>query len=333
MAHLALKRISYFGQFGILIGFVGAGLVVASIASIIPLLTQPGMSDIFKGGNANDVMDKLFVPENAGILRFVQFISALFLFFIPAFIYAKICHKRSLAHLGFKHKVTIGQVAVVIMLMIACLPVVGMLSQVTEMLPFSEATMNKFRLAEEEYAKQISVIGRMDNFLDFLISLFMLAILPAVFEETLFRGAAQNLLSRWFKMPILAIIITSIIFSAVHFSYLGFLSRLLLGFVLGWMYYRTGNLWLSIIGHVVNNAAALTVLYIMKLKDPNIDLNKADPQFPFWLGLTGLVVLVLLLIAFDRVSQYQIKDPGREQLMADETRDPFETPPSQLPSY
>jgi membrane protease YdiL (CAAX protease family) len=331
MAHLALKRISYFGQFGILIGFVGAGLVVASVASLIPLLTHPGMSDVFKG-NTEDIMDKLFVPENAGILRFVQFISALFLFLIPAIVYAKICHRRSFAHLGFRHKVTVGQGLVVIVLMFACLPLVGMLSELTEMLPFSEGTMKKFRLAEEEYAKQISVIGRMDGFLDFVISLFMLAILPAIFEETLFRGAAQNLLSRWFKMPVLAIIVTSIIFSAVHFSYLGFLSRLLLGFILGWLYYRTGNLWLSIIGHVTNNAVALTVLYIMKLKDPNIDLSKAGPEFPFWLGFVGLATVTLLLVAFERVSQYQIKDPGKEVTMVDETNNPFEGPSPQLSS-
>jgi len=323
---------TYFGQFGILIGFVGAGLVIASIVSLIPLLTQPGMSDIFKG-NTEDIMDKLFVPENAGVLRVVQLLSALFLFFIPPWVYAKICHKKSFTHLGFKHKVTMGQGILVIVLMIFCLPVVAMLSEFTEMLPFSEATMKKFKLAEEEYTKQISVIGRMDNFLDFLISLFMLAILPAVFEETLFRGAAQNLLSRWFKMPVLAIIITSIIFSAVHFSYLGFLSRLLLGFVLGWMYYRTGNLWLSIIGHVTNNAAALTALYIMKLKDPNIDLNKVDPDFPFWSGFVALAIVVLLLIALDKVSQYQIKNPGKEELMADEMNNPFDAPPSQLSSY
>ena len=322
---------SYLGQFGILIAFVGAGLVVASIASIIPLLTQHGMGELFKG-NSKDIMDKLFVPENAGILRFVQFISALFLFFIPAVIYAKLCHKRSFAHLGFKHRVNAGQVIVVIGLMLFCLPLVGMLSELTEMLPFSEATMKKFKLAEEEYAKQISVIGRMDHFLDFLISLFMLAILPAVFEETLFRGAAQNLLSRWFKMPVLAILITSIIFSAVHFSYLGFLSRLLLGFILGWMYYRTGNLWLSIIGHVINNAAALTVLYVMKLRDPNIDLNKADPDFPFWLGFAALPIVVLLLVALDLVSKYQVKNPGREELMVDETNNPFEGPSPQLSS-
>ena len=108
----------------------------------------------------------------------------------------------------------------------------------------------------------------------------MLAILPAVFEETLFRGGMQNLLSDGRSMPVLAIIVTSIVFSAIHFSYLGFLSRFALSFILGWMYYRTGNLWLSIIGHALNNAVALTVLYVMKLEEPDIDLNKADPISP-----------------------------------------------------
>ena len=322
MAHPALKRFSYFGQFGILAGFVGAGLVVAGLISVIPFLFMPGLKDVF-GDSKGDIMDKLFVPENAGILRWVQFLSTIFLFFLPALIYAKICHKRSFKHLGYRNSVSIGQLLVVVALMLASLPFVGMLGELTEMMPFSEATLKKFRLAEEEYAKQVAVIGRMDNVGDYIISLFMLAILPAVFEETLFRGGMQNLLSRWTRLPILAIIITSIVFSAIHFSYLGFLSRFALSCILGWMYYRTGNLWLSIIGHVINNAVALTFLYVMKLKDPNIDLNKADPEFPFWLGFVSIGVVLLLFKAFEWVSKHQINEPGREQLMPDETNNPF----------
>lgn len=322
MAHPALKRFSYFGQLGILAGIVSAGLVIAGLISAIPLLFIPGAKDVFSGGKEN-LTDKLFVPENAGLLRWVQFLSTVFLFFLPALVYAKICHKRSFKHLGYRNPVSISQLLIVVALMLASLPFVGMLGQLTEMMPFSEATLKKFRIAEEEYAKQVAVIGRMDNFGDYIVSLFMLAILPAVFEETLFRGGMQNLLSRWTRLPILAIIITSIVFSAIHFSYLGFLSRFALSFILGWMYYRTGNLWLSIIGHVTNNAVALTVLYIMKLNNPNIDLNKADPEFPFWLGFISIAVVLLFFAAFERVSKHQIHEPGREQLMPDETSNPF----------
>jgi len=322
MAHPALKRFSYFGQFGILAGFVGAGLVLAGLVSVIPLLMIPGVKDVF-GDGKGDLMDKLFVPENAGILRWVQFLSTIFLFFLPPLVYAKICHKKAFKHLGYNNSVNLSQVLVVVVLMLASLPFVSMLGQLTEMMPFSEATLKKFRLAEEEYAKQVAVIGRMNNFGDYVVSLFMLAILPAVFEETLFRGGVQNLLSRWTRMPILAIIITSIVFSAIHFSYIGFLSRFALSFILGWMYYRTGNLWLNIIGHVTNNAVALTVLYVMKLNNPNVDLNKADPEFPFWLGFISIAMVLAFFVLFERVSKHQVNEPGREQLMPDETINPF----------
>lgn len=322
MAHPALKRFSYFGQFGILAGFVGAGLVIAGLVSVIPLLLIPGVKDIF-GDGREGLMDRLFVPENAGILRWVQFLSTIFLFFLPPLVYAKICHRKAFKHLGYSNSVSFSQVLVVVALMLASLPFVSMLGQLTEMMPFSEATLQKFRLAEDEYTKQVAVIGRMDDFADYIVSLFMLAILPAVFEETLFRGGMQNLLSRWTRIPILAIIITSIVFSAIHFSYIGFLSRFALSFILGWMYYRTGNLWLNIIGHITNNAVALTVLYVMKLNNPNIDLNKADPEFPFWLGFISVAAVLLFFIAFERVSKHQINEPGREQLMPDETINPF----------
>jgi membrane protease YdiL (CAAX protease family) len=143
----------------------------------------------------------------------------------------------------------------------------------------------------------------------------MLAILPAVFEEVLFRGAVQNLFSRWWKAPILAIVVTSLLFSAVHFSVYSFLSRAALGFVLGWMYYRTGNIWLNIIAHAVNNAAAITALYITRLNDSTADLSKADPKLPLWLGIISLAAVYVLFIVFERVSKKQIDHPGEEVLL------------------
>jgi membrane protease YdiL (CAAX protease family) len=166
-------------------------------------------------------MKKILVPENANMLRLVQFVSTFFLFFVPAWAYAKYCHKKPFTHLGFKNKVSIGQAGIVIAIMIACLPMVGALSDLTESLPFSKEMFAKFKAAEEDYNAQIKIIGKMDSFPEFLLSLFMLAILPALFEEVLFRGAVQNLFSRWWKMPILAIIVTSILFQRRAF----FLSR------------------------------------------------------------------------------------------------------------
>jgi membrane protease YdiL (CAAX protease family) len=309
MAYLASKRMSYWGQFGVLAGFTGAGLILGGFISLIPIIPKIDLGSL-KSLSTKELIDSLLAPENANALRWMQFLSTLFLFFIPAIIYGAICHKQPFTHLGLKKKVTVPQIIIVIAIMVATLPLSASLSKITELLPFSPAMVAKMKAAEEAYNKQVMVLGRMHDFKDYLISLFMLAILPAIFEETLFRGGLQNLFSRWWKMPILSIIITSIVFSYVHGSYLGFLSRAVLGFVLGWMYYRTGNLWLSITAHATNNAIAVTALYLMRGKNPDTDVH-----FPFFLGLISVAAVYGLFLIFERVSKYQVDRPGQEVLI------------------
>jgi membrane protease YdiL (CAAX protease family) len=324
MAHFATKRFTYWGQLGILTAFCGIGLIIGGLASFIPLLGKINLKDL-TGSSSAEVMDKLLVPENATALRWMQFISTLSLFFLPAFFYALVCHKKPLLHLGFRNTVDPKQALVVILIMFASLPVVSALQELTEMMPWPKATLQQFALAEQAYNKQVLAIARMDNFFDFVVSVVMIALLPAVFEETLFRGGLQNLLTRWFKMPILAIIITSIIFSAVHGSYLGFLSRFALGFVLGLMYYRTGNIWLNIIAHFFNNAFAITVLYVTTKPGAQPDPSKMDEDFPMWIALVAVAVVYGLFLFFDKISKTNNDQPGQEVLIPDynNTDNPF----------
>src|SRR5689334_8884309 len=184
MAYLATKRISYWSQLGILAAFTGAGLIVGGIVSLIPLAGKIKFKDL-QGLSGKDIINSLFVPENANALRWVQFLTTLFLFFLPPIFYAWLCHKKAFTHLGFKNKVTVPQFFVVILIMAASLPLVGALADLTRMLPFSKLTFEKFQRAEEEYNKQVSIIGRMNGVSDYILSMIMLAILPAMFEETI----------------------------------------------------------------------------------------------------------------------------------------------------
>jgi membrane protease YdiL (CAAX protease family) len=320
MAHYASKRFNYWGQTGILLALCGAGLIVGGFASLIPLIGKIDIAHVLHGSaGSTDVMDNILKPENANALRWMQFISTLFMFFLPPFFYAWICHKKALTNLGFVHTVDSKQIALVILIMLACTPLVAVLQQLTEMMPFSKATFLQFKSAEDEYNKQVAVIARMNNFADYIVSVVMIAFLPAVFEETFFRGGVQNLLSRWFKTPIVAIIITSVIFSAVHGSYLGFLSRFALSFILGWMYYRTGNIWLNIVGHFTNNFLGVTSLYITSLSGTKADPSKlTDQNFPLWVGLISLATVCALFMAFEKASEKDIYKPGEEVVLSDD---------------
>jgi len=324
MAYPASKQFSYIAQIGILIAFIGAGLIIGTFASIIPLLGKIDWGALMQGSSKN-IMNDILKPENASVLRWMQFISTLFMIFLPAFFYAWVCHKKAFTHLGYNHQADAKEIGLVLVIMFAAMPLVAVLSDLTEMLPFSKATLLHFKQAEDEYNKEVSVIARMNNIWDYISSMVVIAFLPALFEETLFRGALQNLLSRWTKMPILSIVISAAIFSAVHGSYLGFLSRFVLGFILGWFYYRTGNIWLNITGHFFNNALAVTALYITTKPNVPSDPSQADTHFPLWIGLVSLAAVYGLLQLFDIVSKKDIDHPGEEVLITAYNDNPFLT--------
>lgn len=305
MAYRASNRFDYWGQLGILAGLIGAGLIFSSVFQLL-LLPKIDYSDL------QHIDDKIYVPENAMRLRISHFLSTAIVFFIPTIVYASICHKEPFQQLGFEHKTTIKQAVLVIIIMLVGLQLFDPLIELTQKLPFSKATFDKFKAIEEANDKHVEIIGRMNNFGDYLLSLFMLGLLPAFFEETLFRGGIQNLLSRWWKKPILAIVITSVVFSLAHGSYVGFLSRVVLGFILGWMYYRTGNLWLNIIAHGFYNGAVLTILFLGKMNKPGADLSNTDLHLPMWAVLSSVVVLIGLFILFEKASKYQLTQPAKE---------------------
>src|SRR5437762_10982818 len=134
------------------------------------------------------------------------------------------------------------------------------------MIPITESLKLKFTKMEADYNKQVEAIIGLNNAGEYILALIIMAFLPALCEETLFRGGLQNFLTRSTKMPWLSIIIVSLIFSAAHFSYYGFLSRVFLGIVLGLLYQYSGRIWLNIIAHFFNNAFALTAVYIYKMQ-------------------------------------------------------------------
>jgi uncharacterized protein len=326
MAHIATKRFSYWGQLGILMALAGVGLMIGGVASIIPLLGKMDFSQL-KSFSGQSFMDAILKPENANALRLMQFISTLFFFFLPAFFYAKICHKNALQHLGFIKMPHIKQLILVGAIMFFALFIVGALGEIWHQIPFPKNWQAQFKAAEEAYNKQMQVMARMNGVGDYILSILIVALLPAVFEEAIFRGALQNLLSRWIKAPVWAIVITAIIFSAIHGSYDGFVPRFVLGFILGWLFYRTGNIWVNIAAHFLNNAIGITMLYFYSKPNQPTDLSKLDDRFPIWLGAVGVITVIALLIAFDKTSKDEINRPGEEALLPGyiNTNNPFIT--------
>ena len=140
------QKISYPSQLGILIGLAGAGLLVGGIISAGLMFSQLGMAKAVK-------MEELFKPENINLIRWLQIISTFFIFFIPTVVFARIVSKKPFQYLGYNRHIKIQQVILVVLIIIACVPVAGILAEFTQKIPLSPNLVKKFKAVEDEYEK------------------------------------------------------------------------------------------------------------------------------------------------------------------------------------
>lgn len=151
----------------------------------------------------------------------------------------------------------------------------------------SELQFPEFLKSFEEWAREkenyaTEVTAFMTNFeseTEVLIALVVIALLPAIGEELVFRGLVQKELHRLSGNIHLAIWISAALFSAFHLQFFGFIPRLLLGALFGYLYYWSGNLMMAMLAHFSNNAIAVLSLYYYRegTLEYNVESTEALP--------------------------------------------------------
>ena len=288
-------RISYISQFVIFWALVIGGLLISSLAGLI-------VWQIMVGGDLMNMQKDMMNPAHANVLKLIQVISTAIGFLVPALIFAVIVNNRPFKHLGLKTKFTWAQLGIVAVIIFIAFYLSGALAELTNHIPISAELEKAFRKLEKAYTDQVMIMANMNNIGDYLYTLLVIAIAPAFFEELLFRGALQQLMVKWTRIAWIGILITSILFSAVHFSYYGFLSRIALGMILGYMFYYSKSLWLPIIAHFINNGVAVTMMYVMK-QQGKLTTEALEEKFPIWWGVIALAIIVALFIIYKNESK------------------------------
>ena len=287
--------LSFSAGFFILIALMGAGLLVGALAT-------GGIWVAMTGLGIKAMQTEMNNPAYTQAIRTIQLVYTCFVFFLPALLTAAILHKRPMNFLGFKKDVDWKQLALAIGILLLSLPVAyGTLSEFNKWIPLPATWEKMVKDLEDAYTGQVKAMSRINGFGDYVLSLMIMAIAPAAFEETFFRGGMQNLLHRSTRNMWLSIIITSIVFSAIHLSWYGFIPRVALGIVLGLLYAYSGNLWPSVVAHAFNNALVVTQIYYLQRKGKPLDDASVD-AYPLWLSLLATVLLIGAFVLYKRIS-------------------------------
>lgn len=166
--------------------------------------------------------------------------------------------------------------------------------------PFENWAKNK----ELELEKLTNYLTIFDSFGDLLIALIVIAILPAVGEELLFRGLIQNLFNKAFNNPHVAIWLSAFLFAVFHFQLYGIIPRMLLGALFGYLYYWSGYLSIAMLAHFINNGLTLIMLFLTQQNVIDYDPTGLEATPPIYMILlfllTGSVLLFFFKNYFDK---------------------------------
>ncbi len=153
------------------------------------------------------------------------------------------------------------------------------------------------RQQEDQLAEIMKLITQFNSVGDLLIGLVVFALIPAIGEELVFRGITQRQFYRWLGNPHVAIWLAAIIFGAIHVQFFGFVPRVLLGALFGYLYFWSGRIVVPIVAHFVNNGFTVVMLYLHQTRtiDADIESTEAMPLYTILLSLVLSVAVIYYL--------------------------------------
>ncbi|TAL60594.1 MAG: CPBP family intramembrane metalloprotease [Bacteroidetes bacterium] len=253
-------------------------------------------------------------------LRYVLIFQHISLFVIPAIIL--LSKFKPVQRTGFRDmKIPpIKEMGLVIILAFCIFPITNFAGQLNSgmHLPDWLSGVERWMIKKEESATSLfDAIMTPSGFGSMIMNLLMIAALPAIGEELIFRGIFQKILYKLFNSGNLAVWITAFIFSFLHFQFFGFVPRFILGLVFGYLFYWSRTLWLPIIAHFVNNAVPVIEVYIQ-----GWDNYKGFHDIPLWKLINGLpipLLISILIFSYFRNKSKRIAKAGTDNFQLTDT--------------
>ncbi|WP_158233453.1 CPBP family intramembrane glutamic endopeptidase [Reichenbachiella sp. 5M10] len=280
-------------QIPILIGYAVGGLFIGQFLSLVLLVPLSGMG----------VKELLMAmqelpnhPELKGGMLMMQFVSAFMGFVVGPFLYIHQFEKQKLFAIFRMSSFSGVHGLLVVGTVLSFIVVDSVVIEWNADFVFPEPFQSWAKGKEEVAAALTKYLTTMDSVPYFVAVFVIVAILPAIGEELLFRGLIQKYFVKAIKNPHLAIWLTAVMFSAFHMQFFGFFPRMLLGALFGYFYYYSGNLLYAILAHFVNNGLTIVMLYLYQQQIVDYDIENTESIPLESVGIFAIIGIVLFVL-------------------------------------
>lgn len=283
----AYSHLNYSGKLFLLVTLVFSFLLFSALSGILMLVPfyGPGILDMLSNPDYSD-------PSVVTALKIIQLFNMAGGLLLPALIYIWLCTAKDEGLSRLSGAVSPFHVLLAIIVIVVAQPVIGWAGELNSFL-----SLPGWLAPVEEWMKDKEMLGMKvtDAFLStisaggLLLNIFMIAVLPALAEELLFRGVLAKLFKDWTGSTHFAVIISALIFAAIHLQFYGFLPRFLLGVMLGYLFFWSGSIWLPVAVHFTNNFISVITEFLFR---KGIIQTNAET-----LGTDSTVILTAISIA------------------------------------
>jgi membrane protease YdiL (CAAX protease family) len=264
-------------------------------------------------GEVIRILEQNEVEANIGLLKFLQVLYSIGLFLVPAILSGFLIQLNTWKYLKANRISNYWVIILVIALMVISIPWINFTSFLNERLSLPERwgyLMERIRENDANSWDLMKAYLQTENIGGLLINVFMVALIPALGEEFLFRGIIQRILTEWFRNEHLAIWIAALIFSLMHYQFLGLIPRVMLGALFGYLFVWTGSIWMAVLAHFINNAVAVIYYYIFYQGTLEVEPDHIGLEENALLMIITSVMLTFLLLAVIQKQRKELVQSG-----------------------
>lgn len=237
------------------------------------------------------------LATSTSFLRFSVCLQSIVVLLIPTLLCVFLFEKKPFDFLKINRSIDIRFLILSIVLIVAVQPIVSLLGHYNNMvsLPPALAELEQQIRAWEELAAQTMETLILSNSIAILfLNILIIAVVAGITEEFFFRGMLQQLINKITSNKHVAIWIAAFIFSAIHFQFYGFLPRLFLGALLGYLFVWSGNLWVPIIIHSINNAMSVLLFRFYYNTETYEKIESIGVGDTWWVSVISLILSSLI---------------------------------------
>ncbi len=297
-----LKEKPYVTKGLVLVLLISVFLLLTMVVGIVIALPFFGLNVFEQFNELNDYSSKVTIH----FLKYFQVVNQIGFFILPAFMYAYLENRRPASYLKLNTGINLAFLLAASILIIVSIPAINWLVEINEgmKLPeFLKGLEDWMRNSENKTNQLTEAFLNVNTFGGLVVNLLIIALLAAIGEELLFRGVILQLFVEWFKNKHLAIIVSAILFSALHLQFYGFLPRMMLGILFGYIFIWSGSLWLPIVLHFIFNGITVVAAYLYHKGSIETDVESFGASDNLFLVLTSFLLIVLLLFVMYRMGK------------------------------